>query len=137
MDVPDGAYFEKAVYWALEKDITAGTDGTHFSPDLLCPREQALTMLRLATGLDASQTVISGTVTRAEIITFLYQAAGQPAEGDCPFVDVPEDAAYYDAVRWAFHAGVTAGTDETHFSPDALCTRAQFVTFLYLALGQN
>ena len=52
-----------------------------------------------------------------------------------PFVDVPEDAYYYDAVRWAVNAGVTSGTDKTHFSPNAICTRAQVVTFIWRSFG--
>ena len=110
-DVPADAYFAKAVAWALEKGITSGVDAKHFAP--------------------------GRTVSRAEVITFLYLLAGEKTEAACPFTDVPESAYYADAVRWAYAQGVTAGTSETHFSPDAPCTRAQVVTFLYLALGEE
>ena len=112
-DVPGDAYYAKAVAWAVEKGITAGTDETHFSPDR--------------------------TVTRAQAMTFLWAASGTPEteSAQTPFEDVPSDAYYAKAVAWAVSQGITAGTDATHFSPDASCTRAQVVTFLYLALGQN
>ena len=92
--------------WAVENGITAGTSKTTFSPD--------------------------AAVTRAQTVTFLWRAAGSPkAGGSSPFADVSADAYYYDAVLWAVENGVTSGTSETAFSPDAECTRAQTVTFLF------
>lgn len=105
-DVQSGAYYYDAVQWAVEQGITAGTSATTFSPDASC--------------------------TRAQIVTFLWRAAGSPkASTSNPFTDVPVDSYYYDAVLWAVEQGITSGTSATTFSPDATCTRAQAVTFLY------
>ena len=112
VDVPTDAYYLNPVYWAAANRITLGTDKTHFSPDASC--------------------------TRAQVVTFLWRDAGSPKVSDsCPFTDVPADAYYYDAVRWAISLGVTKGTDETHFSPEDSCTRAQVVTFLWRANGEQ
>ena len=110
-DVPSGAYYEDAVIWAVKKDITSGTIATTFSPDGIC--------------------------TRAQIVTFLWRAAGSPAakSGAMPFADVKAGSYYYDAVLWAVEQGITKGTGDTMFSPDATCTRAQIVTFLWRANG--
>lgn len=104
-DVKPGAYYYDAVLWAVENGIAVGTSATTFSPDATC--------------------------TRAQIVTFLYRAEGAVATGSNPFTDVAASAYYADAVKWAAAEGVTAGTSETTFSPDASCTRAQIVTFLY------
>ena len=103
------AYYYKAVLWAVEKGVTKGTSATTFRPDQTC--------------------------TRAQIVTFLWRANGEPkASIDGPdFVDVKTDAYYYDAVRWAVEQGITKGTSSDRFSPDDTCTRAQVVTFLYRA----
>ncbi|MBP5750781.1 MAG: S-layer homology domain-containing protein, partial [Firmicutes bacterium] len=170
VDVPEGAYYEKAVDWAVENGVTAGTDETHFSPDTVCTRAQVITMLWAAAGAPSAELpgrfedvaesdyyakavawavengVTAGTdgthfspdapCTRAQVITMLWAAAGVPsAEPSSRFEDVAEDAYYARAVAWALEKDVTAGTDETHFSPDAVCTRAQAVTFLYMAMG--
>ena len=107
VDVPEGSYYEEAVNWAVEKGITTGTDATHFSPDGIC--------------------------TRAQAVTFLWRAAGSPAakSSAMPFADVKAGSYYYDAVLWAVENGITKGTSETMFSPDATCSRAQIVTFLW------
>ena len=107
VDVPEGSYYEEAVNWAVEKGITTGTDATHFSPDGIC--------------------------TRAQAVTFLWRAAGSPAAKSAvmPFADVKAGSYYYDAVLWAVENGITKGTSDTMFSPDATCTRAQIVTFLW------
>lgn len=105
-DVQPDAYYYDAVAWAVEKSITAGTSATTFSPDAFC--------------------------TRAQIVTFLWRSAGSPkASVDSPFTDVPVDSYYYDAVLWAVEQGITNGISVTTFSPDATCTRAHAVTFLY------
>lgn len=105
-DVQSGAYYADAVAWAVEKGITAGTSATTFSPNAPC--------------------------TRAQIVTFLWRAAGSPkATASCPFTDIPVDSYYYDAVLWAVEQSITTGTSATTFSPNATCTRAQAVTFLY------
>ena len=106
-DVSSSAYYYDAVLWAVENGITAGTTATTFSPDQTC--------------------------TRAQIVTFLWRAAGTDVTGSNPFSDVPTGAYYYDAVLWAVENEVTAGTSATTFSPSANCTRAQIVTFLYRA----
>ena len=107
VDVATGSYYEDAVDWAVENGITKGTDDTHFSPDGIC--------------------------TRAQAVTFLWRTAGSPASktSAMPFTDVPVGSYYYDAVLWAVENGITKGTSETMFSPDATCSRAQIVTFLW------
>ena len=107
VDVATGSYYEDAVDWAVENGITKGTDDTHFSPDGIC--------------------------TRAQAVTFLWRAAGSPAakSSTMPFTDVKAGSYYYDAVLWAVENGITKGTSDTMFSPDANCSRAQIVTFLW------
>ena len=108
VDVPQSAYYYNAVKWAERNNITVGTDSTHFSPNATC--------------------------TRAQIVTLLMRA--NRFTDDAPkvdFVDVTDGSYYYKAVCWATKYGVTLGTDATHFSPNAGCTRAQVVTFLYRA----
>ena len=107
VDVATGSYYEDAVDWAVENGITKGTDDTHFSPDGIC--------------------------TRAQAVTFLWRTAGSPASktSTMPFTDVPVGSYYYDAVLWAVENGITKGTSDTTFSPNATCTRAQIVTFLW------
>ena len=112
MDVKAGDYFYDAVLWAAEKGITSGTDATHFSPNAAC--------------------------TRAQIVTFLWRAAGSPEpKGTGSFADVPADSYYTKAVAWAVENGITGGTGDGKFSPDATCTRAQAVTFLYRTSGAS
>ena len=107
VDVPSGVYYEEAVLWAVDKGITKGTDTTHFSPNGIC--------------------------TRAQAVTFLWRAAGSPAAKSAvmPFTDVKAGSYYYDAVLWAVENGITKGTSATEFSPDQNCSRAQIVTFLW------
>ena len=107
VDVATGSYYEDAVDWAVENGITKGTDDTHFSPDGIC--------------------------TRAQAVTFLWRTAGSPASktSAMPFTDVPVGSYYYDAVLWAVKNGITKGTSDTTFSPDMTCTRAQIVAFLW------
>ena len=106
-----GAYYEDAVLWAVSEGITSGTTANTFSPNAAC--------------------------TRAQAVTFLWRAAGSPAPKSAamPFTDVAEGSYYYDAVLWAVENGITGGTDAVHFSPNATCTRAQAVTFLWRAAG--
>ena len=106
-DVPADAYFYDAVEWAVAEGITSGTSPTTFSPNNGC--------------------------TRAQMVTFLWRAAGSPEpESDYgPFRDVPKDAYYRKAVLWAAGEGITSGTSPTTFSPNAAVTRAQTVTFLW------
>ena len=107
VDVATGSYYEDAVDWAVENGITKGTDDTHFSPDGIC--------------------------TRAQAVTFLWRAAGspEPETRAMPFNDVPVGSYYYDAVLWAVENGITKGTSDTTFSPNMTCTRAQIVAFLW------
>ena len=107
VDVATGSYYEDAVDWAVENGITQGTDDTHFSPDGIC--------------------------TRAQAVTFLWRAAGSPKPETraMPFTDVPVGSYYYDAVLWAVENGITKGTSDTTFSPNMTCTRAQIVAFLW------
>ena len=104
-DVQAGSYYYDAVLWAVEQGITSGTSATTFAPD--------------------------ATVTRAQTVTFLYRAAGSPAETGNSFADVAADTYYADAVAWAVSENITAGTGNGLFSPDTACSRAQIVTFLY------
>ena len=105
-DVPAGSYYYNAVLWAVENGITKGTTDTTFSPNMNC--------------------------SRAQIVTFLWRSEQSPAAGTVnPFTDVKADAYYADAVLWAVKEDVTKGTTDTTFSPDANCTRAQIVTFIY------
>ena len=106
-DVLLGQYYYDAVAWAAKSKITAGVTATMFAPDKTC--------------------------TRAEIVSFLWRAAGspEPKSASNPFTDVDSGAYYYKAVMWAVEEGITAGTSETTFSPDKTCTRAEIVTFLY------
>ena len=109
-DVPVDAYYYEAVKWAAEKGITGGIGNGLFAPNQPC--------------------------TRAQIVTFLWRAAGSPAPKHMSsFADVPADAFYAKAVAWAVENGITGGTGDGKFSPDATCTRAQSVTFLYRAAG--
>ncbi len=105
-DVPADSYYYDAVLWAVENGITKGTSSTTFSPDDTC--------------------------TRAQIVTFLWRSEQSPAAGSSnPFTDVSADVYYADAVLWAVKEAITTGTTRTTFSPDAECTRAQIVTFLW------
>ena len=109
-DVPDTAYYAEAVNWAVAKKITEGVGNDLFAPNAPC--------------------------TRAQIVTFLWRAAGSPGSKTMSgFSDVPADSYYAKAVAWAVENGITGGTGDGKFSPDAACTRAQAVTFLYRASG--
>ena len=109
-DVKVGDYFYEAVKWAVKKDITNGVGNDLFAPNQPC--------------------------TRGQIVTFLWRAAGSPeAKAMSAFSDVADSAYYAKAVAWAVENGITGGTGNGKFSPDATCTRAQAVTFLYRAAG--
>ena len=167
VDVPAGSYYEDAVDWAVENGITQGTDDTHFSPDGICTRAQAVTFLWRAAGSPEPETrampfadvpvgsyyydavlwavengITKGTsdttfspnmtCTRAQIVAFLWRSEKSPAAGTAnPFADVKSTAYYADAVLWAVKENITKGTTSTTFSPNADCTRAQIVTFLW------
>ena len=110
-DVPSGAYYAKAVKWAQEKSITGGIGNGLFGPNQPC--------------------------TRAQIVAFLWRAAGSPEpKSMSSFADVSASSYYAKAVAWAVENGITTGTGNGKFSPDATCTRAQSVTFLYRVLGK-
>ena len=109
-DISKSDYFYDAVLWAADKGITSGVTDTLFAPNSSC--------------------------TRAQMVTFLWRANGSPVVDDAmSFTDVPADAYYADAVRWAVSKGITSGTSATTFAPDMTVTRAQTVTFLYRAAG--
>ena len=167
VDVATGSYYEDAVDWAVENGITKGTDDTHFSPDGICTRAQAVTFLWRTAGSPNPETrampftdvpvgsyyydavlwavengITKGTsdttfspnmtCTRAQIVAFLWRSEKSPAAGTAnPFADVKSTAYYADAVLWAVKENITKGTTNTTFSPDADCTRAQIVTFLW------
>lgn len=107
IDGKNDVYFKDAILWAVEQGITNGVSPVEFNP--------------------------SGNCTRSQIVTFLWRAMGspEPVTAVNPFVDVKENSFYYKAVLWAYETGLTTGTDATHFSPDAVCTRAEAVTFLW------
>ena len=112
VDVKEGKYYYDPVLWAYFHDpqITNGTDDTHFSPNKTC--------------------------TRGQVLTFLWNAMGQPEPNlnDNPFVDVKLGKYYTKAVLWAYQSGITNGVDDTHFKPNGDCTRGQVVTFLWKAM---
>lgn len=109
-DVPAGSYYYNAVLWAVENGISKDTSDTAFSPDKTC--------------------------TRAQIVTFLWRSQNAPAAGSSnPFADVAASDYYAGAVLWAVKNDITKGTGATTFSPDADCTRAQIVTFLWRTLA--
>ena len=111
VDVKASDYYYDAVLWAAQNGITSGTDAEHFSPNQPC--------------------------TRAQIVTFLWRAAGSPEpKAMSSFSDVSADSYYAKAVAWAVENGITTGTGDGKFSPDATCTRAQSVTFLFRAIGK-
>ena len=110
-DVPTDAYYYEAVKWAAKKGITGGIGNGLFGPNQPC--------------------------TRAQIVTFLWRAAGSPEpKAMSSFSDVSADSYYAKAVAWAVENGITTGTGDGKFSPDATCTRAQSVTFLFRAIGK-
>lgn len=112
-DVEEDAFYYDPVLWAYHHDprITAGVTETTFVPN--------------------------GEATRAQVVTFLWRAAGnpEPKASENPFADVPDDVYYTKAVQWASEEGITNGTSATTFSPDKTCTRGEFVTFLYRMAG--
>ena len=172
VDVPENSYYEEAVDWAEENGITQGTDDTHFSPNDICTRAQAVTFLWRTAGSPAPKSttmpfsdiptgsyyynavlwavendITKGTsgstfspdaiCSRAQIVTFLWRSEKSPAaDSSNPFTDVAADAYYADAVLWAVKKGITMGTTSTTFSPDADCTRAQIVTFLWRTMAE-
>ncbi|MBQ7098533.1 MAG: S-layer homology domain-containing protein [Oscillospiraceae bacterium] len=109
VDIPDVSWYTDAVLWAYENGITAGSDATHFDP--------------------------AGECNRAQVVTFLWAAAGKPAPTltENPFEDVPDGSWYAAPILWALENGITTGSDATHFSPAGQCLRAFAVTFLYKA----
>ena len=110
-DVPANSYYADAVLWAAKNGITGGIGNGLFGPNQPC--------------------------TRAQIVTFLWRAAGSPEpKAMSSFADVSTDAYYAKAVAWAVENGITTGTGDGKFSPDATCTRAQSVTFLFRAIGK-
>lgn len=113
-DMPaEGSHEHEAIDWAYthEPQLTVGTSSITFSPDQ--------------------------TVTRAMALTFLWRAAGmpEPRSSSCPFVDVPSDAYYRQAVLWAVENGITCGTSRTTFSPKKTCSRSEILTFIWRAIG--
>ena len=110
-DLAPSDFCYDAVMWAVGRDITGGIGNYTFGPNLPC--------------------------TRAQAVTFLWRAAGspEPETRAMPFTDVPVGSYYYNAVLWAIENGITEGTSDTMFSPDATCSRAQIVTFLWRAGG--
>ena len=164
-DVKKTDWFAEPVLWAVEKNITAGTSDTTFSPNADCTTAQILSFLWRANGspkptmvnpfsdvksgdwyADAAawayeKGLVSGTAfggdtlcTRSMAVTYMWKAAGSPSARAASFTDVPADADYANAVAWAVEQGVTAGTSDTTFSPDSVCTRGQIVSFLYRGL---
>ena len=111
-DVMYTDWFFNPVLWAVDANVTGGIGNGQFGPNNFC--------------------------TRAQVVTFLYAAAGKPevTTTDNPFEDVADDAWYAKPVLWAVENGITSGIDATHFGPDVTCTRAQVVTFLYAAAGK-
>lgn len=111
IDVAKDMYYHDAILWATENDFANGTDGISFSPEM--------------------------TLNRGQAVTFLWRAAGMPEPaGEIAFADVSESDYYWKAILWAAENGITSGTGEGIFSPEAPCTRGQIVTFLYRYFGK-
>ena len=111
IDVAETDFFYTPVLWAVENAITSGMNTYEFGPNNPC--------------------------TRAQVVTFLWRAAGKPAvDANNPFIDVDEGAYYYEAVLWAVEQGITSGVSATEFAPEQNCTRGQIVTFLWRAAGK-
>ena len=172
IDVPAGSYNYDAVLWAVENGITTGASASRFDLNGICTRAQAVTFLWRAAGSPAAKSAVmpfadvkvgsyyydavlwavengitkgtsetmfspDATCSRAQIVTFLWRSQKSPAAGTAnPFTDVKASAYYADAVLWAVKEDVTKGTTNTTFSPDANCTRAQIVTFIWRALAE-
>ena len=110
-DVKRGSYYYDAVLWAMQEGVTTGAGKGLFAPD--------------------------ATVTRGQFVTFLYRLSGEKSDAVHPFTDVPAGSYYEPAIAWAYSKGITTGTSKTAFSPDAPCTRAQIITFLYRYFNQK
>ena len=172
-DVTPDRYFYEPIKWAYDNDITVGTSPTRFSPDDACTRAQIVTFIWRAKGCPEPKTtknpftdvtpanyfykavlwavengITVGTsatlfspnapCTRAQAVTFIWRAENEPSSTvKNPFTDVTADRYFYAPVLWALENGITIGTKPTLFSPDATCTRAQIVTFLYRDVVQN
>ena len=162
-DVAPTAYYAEAVTWAVENGITSGTSATTFSPNHVCTTAEILTFLYRAAGspevigeqpfsdvsadayyYDAAawaheKGIVTGDVfngsapcTRSATVTYMWLFKGKPVpEEETTFNDVASNAGYAKAVSWAVEHGITAGTSDTTFAPEATCTRGQIVTFLY------
>lgn len=166
-DVNADAYYYNAVLWAVDKGITQGATATTFAPGAPCTRAQVVTFLWRAMGSPTLTTTVNpftdvsadtyyynavlwavekgittgttettfspdATVTRSQVVTFLWRAAGSPTATDAStFTDVDAGAYYANAIAWAVEKAITNGTSETTFSPMANCTRGQIITFLY------
>ena len=164
-DVKDDSPYKDAIIWAVKEGITNGTSKTTFSPDETCTIAQILTFLwRNAGSPDSTFQSPASDIgydspyfkalcwsyekdifepeygaspcTREVAVTYLWKLAGRPvAKTQCPFTDVESGTDGEKAVLWAVKEGITNGTSETTFSPDATCTRGQIVTFLYRHLN--
>lgn len=171
-DVDPGTFYEQAVEWAVENEVTKGRTETTFAPDEPCKRSEVVTFLHRAQGKPVPSTVQSvftdvqigqfytdavawaaeneitigmgdGTFgvdracTRAQVVTFLWRAAGspEPTSTKHPFTDLNPEDFYYDAVLWAVENDITSGMSATTFVPGGTCTRAQIVTFLHRIAG--
>ncbi len=161
-DVEESAYYAQPVAWAVEREITAGTSGTTFSPARTCTHGEILTFLWRAAGRPASDGKAPEGVeqkdffydavrwaagkgllgdsfdpaspcTRADAVRYIWRAFDGPDDQVASFSDVPADAPYAPAVGWAVLEGVTTGTSDDTFGPEAICSRGQIVTFLYRA----
>lgn len=110
-DVKRGSYYYDAVLWAMQEGITTGAGKGLFAPDKA--------------------------VTRGQFVTFLYRLSGEKSDAVHPFTDVPAGSYYEPAIAWAYSKGITTGISKTAFSPDAPCTRAQIITFLYRYFNQK
>ena len=112
VDVAESDWYYNPVMWAVNAGVTSGVDATHFGPLVTC--------------------------TRAQVVTFLYAAAGRPevTATEEPFEDVSESDWFYTPVLWAVENGITSGVDATHFGPNTTCNRAAVVTFLYAMAGR-
>ena len=172
VDVTEGDFYYDAVLWAVQNDITSGMDNTHFGPSFACNRAQIVTFLWRAAGRPAPESNVNPFVdvkagdyfyeavlwgvekgivagisakefapnsqcTRVQVVSFLWRYMGRPVtEGTNNFNDVAPGEWYADAINWAVSEGIVYGLSETVFGLNAVCNRAQAVTFLYRALAE-
>ena len=135
-DVPEGAFYHDAACWAAQSGVTAGTSATTFSPAAECTRAQVVTFLWRAAGCPEPVILSEANDASSPVILSETKDLNAARRNPSPFTDINENAYYYKAVLWAVEQEITNGVDAAHFGPNEPCTRAQVVTFLWRANGK-